>query len=524
MKLFKRSICLAIVALMLLATVVACSPAGNNPTGSQGSGDVAGDNGAGDATNPDGTDDVIEIETDEYGQPIYDDPTVGLKFDGQTINILIRSGAQYAREWYSEEPASNIDHKVYSRNQAVQEALGVKLKYIEQDEGANCEDFIAKVVNTGTAAMGGIDVVSSFAAWGTTQAAMSFYLNWLDEEKLPHLNLDRVYWNQNYIKAAQSFDKLYVNVGDMNLSVYDRCMVIYFNKTLVEDFVKDVNGDPVNLYELVNSGEWYYEDFYELTKGMYEDTNNNGAADDKDFYGVTGIIGSEAPDAFLYSLGGALTTTADDGTHALVTGTDYDRLAKVFDKMIEFWYSEDAFMPDNSYKNCDMFAGGYTLFTVDTVYHHNEGFTKFQEMEDGFGIIPMPKLDEDQETYITGVQDAHNLLSILDCGGNQDFEMISAVLEKMAHYSYGNVRPYYVETVLMKQNMDFNSAKCFNYVINGIRWDFADVYTTSLSKLRESQWRTPFKTNTSFTQRWQVYNQKFTQELSNLDTWLISQK
>ena len=525
MKIMKKSICLCLVTLMIIASLSSCGTIFDKILGSNESetgSDVIDGPSSDSTTQPDSEE--TEIETDEYGQPVYNDTTEGLNYNGKQINFLIRNGAQYAREWCTETLSTNLDHKVYARNQAVQDALGVTINYMEQAEGADNRDFFQRVTNVGTAGMGGIDVVSAYAAYATNSTAMAFYVNWLDDVTLPYLNLDRAYWNQNFKNTAQAYGKLYVNVGDMNLSVYDRCMVVYFNKTLAEDFLKDMNGQPIDLYGIVNSGEWYYETFYGMIKGMYEDSNTNSIQDLDDFYGVTGILGSEASDAFLYSFGGSLTTTAADGTHALVTDSDHEKLVNIFDKMIEFWYSEDAAMPSDSYKNCDIFANGNTLFTVDVVYHHEEGFRKFQEMEDGFGIIPMPKYDEDQDEYMTGIQDAHNVLSIMNCGGNQNFEMISAVLEKMASYSYTNVRPYYIENVLKKQNMDYDSAKCFNYVLNGIRWDFSDVYSISLSKLRESMWRTPFKTNTSFTNRWKTYESKFSTELSNLDTWLIAQK
>ena len=523
MKIIKRSICISIVAIMLLMSLTSCGfifdliKTGNEQESNES--DVVDNTTSGSDNETEST-----IETDKYGQPVYADPTAGYNGNGQTINILVRSGDQYIREWYVDQPASNIDQKVYTRNQAVQSALNIRLNYIPQSEGADNEEFFQKVTNVGFSGLGGIDVVSAFAAYATNQDAMSFYVNWFDQAKLPYLNLDNQYWNQNFKNDAQAFGKLYVNVGDMNLSVYDRCMVVFFNKALAESYIEDSNGDEIDLYELVQSGEWYYDTFYEMIKDVYEDTGTNvGERDNNDFYGVTGILGSEAPDSFLYSFGGAMTTTADDGTHSLASDSAFVKLGEIYESMIEFWYSPGAIMPTSSYTNYDIFTGGYALFTVDVVWHYNEGLVKLHAMSDGYGIIPMPKYNEDQDNYITGVQDAHNVLSIMDCGASQDFEMISAVLEKMAHYSYSNVRSYYVENILKSQNMDYNSATCFNYVLNGIRWDFADVYNTSLGKLRESLWRSPFKANSGFDARWQTYSKKYNNALADLDAWLIAQ-
>ena len=559
MKLFKKLICIGLVALMLLASVVSCgvNKNENEDSESQVSSDVSDTDADTDTDavtdteveteeNTDSDTDAVtdteveteedtesetesetetekEYETDQYGQIVYDDPTEGLDFGRKTINILIRSGDQYAREWFMETPSTSIDHRVYARNQAVQRALNVRLNYIPQSEGDNNEEFNSKVTTVGNSGLGGIDIVSAYAAWATNQMAMSFYLNWFDSAELPYLNLDRNYWNQNFMSDGQAFDRLYVNVGDMNLSVYDRCMVVFFNKAKAEEYIKDSSGDPLNLYELVQSGEWYYEDFLNMTKDIYEDTvANQGTRENDDFYGVIGLPGSDAPDAFLYSLGGRLTVTEADGTHSLIGDTDLIALNDIFEKTANFWYSTGAYFTSDSYRNADMFGGGHALFTVDVVYHHSYGLNALYEMEDGYGIIPMPKLNEDQEEYITGVQDAHNVLSIMDSGADQNFEAISAVLEKMAYESYRSVRPYYIETVLKQQNMDYNSSVCFNYVLNGIHWDFSDVYCSALDKPRESLWRTPFKNGgQGFDSRWGIYNGQYSTKLSDLDSWLI---
>ena len=512
MKITKRILCLILTLLMLLPLIVACNKSDEDD--------------ANETENqlPVSTEDVIE--TDQYGQPIYSDPTEGLDFGGKTVNFLIRSGSQYLREWYSAEPANNVEQQIYTRNMTVEDALDVKLNFIVQAEGDLNKDFYDKVVNTASAGLGGIDVVSGFAAYHTNKNALPFYMNWFDEETLPYLNLDRKYWNQNYIRDAAAFDKLYVCVGDMNLSLYDRCMVVFFNKEKVKQYIKDSSDNPINLYELVQSGNWYYDTFYGMIKDVYEDS---GAIENErgydDFYGVTGIKGSEASDAFLYSLGGSLTATSpDDGSHSLVTDTQFVRLSNIFSAMTDFWYSNGAILPTETMTNYEIFSGGHALFTVDVVWHHETGFQKIQNMSDGYGIIPMPKFDENQESYITGVQDAYNVLSILRSGPDQDFKMISAVLEKMAYESYSGVRPYYVENILMTRNMDFDSAMCFNYVLDGIRWDFADVYCTGIGWLRNGMWRDIFQANMSFDTAWNDARMKsYNKKIKDFDAWLLSQ-
>ena len=215
--------------------------------------------------------------------------------------------------------------------------------------------------------------------------------------------------------------------------------------------------------------------------------------------------------------------TASDGSHALVTNTKLEILGDIYTAMTDFWYSEGAIMPGDSGTNYDIFTGGHALFTVDVVWHYDSGLTMLHNMSDGYGIIPMPKFDEDQESYITGVQDAYNVLSIMECGEGQDFAMISAVLEKMALESYYGVRPYYVENILKLRNMDEESSACFNYVIDGMCFDFCDVYCAGIGWVRNSLWRSPFASNSSFETNWANYSKKNNNLIKTFDTWLATQ-
>ncbi|MBR4014405.1 MAG: hypothetical protein IKJ00_08960, partial [Clostridia bacterium] len=199
MKITKKILCLTLALLMLLTSLIACA---NSEEEDTGHGELS--------ISEDGP-----VETDQYGQEVYSDPTAGLSFGGKQVNFLVRSGSQYLREWYTDNPTSNVDQQIYSRNVTVEDALDVKLNYIVQAEGADNKDFYTKVTNAGASGQGEIDVVSGFAAYATNQNAMPYYVNWFDSEKLPYLNLDRKYWNQNYQRDAAAFGKLYVNVGDM---------------------------------------------------------------------------------------------------------------------------------------------------------------------------------------------------------------------------------------------------------------------------------------------------------------------
>ena len=69
-------------------------------------------------------------------------------------------------------------------------------------------------------------------------------------------------------------------------------------------------------------------------------------------------------------------------------------------------------------------------------------------MEDSYGVVPMPRLTEDQTTYRSTLHDGFSLVAIPTTVHGDHLEMVCAVLEAMGSASYRIVKPAYYETTL----------------------------------------------------------------------------
>ena len=477
------------------------------------------DSGSPDAVNPSAdsggtTVSETEAETDEWGQTVIDNEIPeNLDYGGATVNILVRSGEQYLREWTSEEATDALSNEIFNRNEKVQEELGVVFNFIIEDEGNQCETINQRIINVGKSGLGGIDIVNNFSAYAANPNLLSNYIN-LYDSKLTYLNLDRAYWNQNYISSAEAFGKLFVVVGDVNLSVFDRTIITYFNQTQCE--ARGITG----LYQTVLDGDWTYETFYEMVRNVHEVKDMNDPS--KDFYGLTTIRGSEASDGILYSFDGWMTQTAEDGTHSLVTGSGIDKLSDIMDQLQTLMYSEGVYMHTTSQENYDMFTEGRALFNIDVIYHYASGNAQMRDMKDQYGMLPVPKADAEQEGYYSGVQDAHNVMSVM-YHSKQDYEMVSAVLELLCSETYHTVRPYYFEKIVKHIYLkDEDSGKVFDLVLASTRWDYADVYMSVNGNIRNVIWRGVFQQRGEVTTAFAENAQRLNELLADFDEWLMT--
>ena len=149
------------------------------------------------------------------------------------------------------------------------------------------------------------------------------------------------------------------------------------------------------------------------------------------------------------------------------------------------------------------FLDGRSLFLVDKITSCVSA--QFREMEDDYGIIPLPKYDEAQETYYSHAS-AH-----ADCFAipviNEDFERCSIILEAMAAEGYKTIRPaVYDVAIKQKGARDEDSAKMIDLIYNGRTGDFADLYDEwglvytldhMIGRQQSNTWASYYKTNES---------------------------
>ena len=512
MKQITRILCLLLALLMLLPMAIACRKEEEEAPETETQ----------EVTQTE-TETETEIITDKWGQVVVDDGIPDeLDYGGKTVNVLIRSGEQYRYEWNLEKPQTSVDQEIYYRNLAVAEELGITWNFVVTDEGTGLKTINEKILNTGKSGLGGIDIVNNYRNGAANTNLIPFYMD-VRSDKFTYLNLDQPYWSKNINEAAESFGRQYFFAGDMNLSLYDRAIVVFFNKTQLEPST----GMTVDqLYQTVLDGDWTYEKLYNMTKGIYEDTGKTaGVRDYDDFYGISSIWISEASDGLLYAWDLALSEENEDGTHRVVTETGKTKMIEAFDKLTALLYGNGAYLNrTTSMDNIKHFTQGHAVFNIDVLYHFAAQATELAAMEDGYGVVPTPKYDDNQTEYYSGMQDAHNIMSVMYYGlGN--YEMISAVLELTASKSYETVRPFYVETVVKGQRLDANSGKCFELIMAGVTLDWTDIYEPSIGSVRGNLWRTPFKTyeeGGSVVDAFASKAESINEKIATIDEWLVT--
>ena len=98
-------------------------------------------------------------------------------------------------------------------------------------------------------------------------------------------------------------------------------------------------------------------------------------------------------------------------------------------------------------------------------------------MQADYGVVPVPKFDEEQDDYHAIFHNSASLIVVLSTC--TETEKVGATLELMAAESYRQVTPQYYEVCLKgKYSAAADDARMYDTIIQGIKLDFGFIYAS----------------------------------------------
>ena len=423
-----------------------------------------------------------------------------LRFDGETVTVLTRDTDPYVGEFLAEEEnGDTMNDAIYKRNIKVEDQLGVKINVISRPgEWGSHTQFNSDVVKDVMAGDTSYDVISYYAYAMPMIAQQNVLYNLND---LDNIDLSKPWWHQHFIENAEIYGKLYAVAGDIDLTTISYRSALFFNKTLAETYYPDEN-----FYQLVLDGKWTQEYLINLTKDTWNDLNANDTPDAEDFFGLDLNVSLDS-----FPIGGGLTFTkkTSDG------GYEWDLFNEHNNTLIERFY--DAYNNNNGIFFIDKGDDNRFIQSNSIFYGQSLNYTeKLRDMRDEYGILPMPKFDENQEQYYSVANDNYSQIAIpSNC---RNTALAGAFIELMGEYSYKYVTPAYYEVAMKgKYLRDDESCRMFDIIVEGAWYDFANINTSVLGDpvfiTRQSQYHINGK---NFASIWAENESKLTAALESL--------
>ncbi|MCL2517278.1 MAG: hypothetical protein FWF15_01825 [Oscillospiraceae bacterium] len=418
------------------------------------------------------TDDYVSTDTTADDTRIQSSLPKNLNFNGTEINMWYFTKAVVDSERFLYLPGDLtgdiVDEALYSMNLAVEEQLNVKLNYY--DNGQTSSETGATVVKLLMADIQDYDMFY-VVQWNTAQLVTNnVFLNIYGNK---YLDLEKPWWANNYMREmAIGKERIYFLCGDVSIDMIRCIACTYFNKKMYNDIL----GDPDEMYNTVLSGKWTMDLMMQYAETVYSDLNGDGIVNEGDRYGY--VAGPIHTDGFIYGAG--VRVTARDEEHVPYLVMNSERTISFTEKLYKALYETvgGSFIPENSLKFATDFKNDQILLLFGYFYTSEN----LRDMEIDYGIIPYPKYDEAQDTYLSVVHDIATLICLPN--NCRKVDEVCAVLEAMAYYNYYNVSPKYYETALKtKYTRDQVSSQIIDILHANNTTDIAYVYGANFNQL-----------------------------------------
>ena len=362
----------------------------------------------------------------------------GLDYTGETFRLITAEGYMAISEDYDPaEDTSVVGQALYKQFMNTSDRLGVEFEFYNASPFEVAGTWVYTAVNSWS---DDYDAVFTVDTNMRTMAEMGFFKT---VSELPYVNLDNPWWSKDYIESVSlDPDDPYLLFGSITYNqAVERICCVFFNKRILEE----VHGlKDTDIYDMVLDGTWTIDKFLELAKGVYID-NGDGVRNGQDTYGyITG--GIDDLNNIIYSSGLEFTGRDADGFPTLQMNNE--RTIGLVEKLLtlkadESYYNASEDNPEAlNFPYARKFAEGKGLFLIQRFF----SATYCAEMSDDYGMVPMPKYDEDTEGYTSIVTTYVQWGAVpVTC---ERVEMTSATLECLAYEGYQHLIPAYFENNL----------------------------------------------------------------------------
>ena len=451
-----------IVALLILSVIFIMFSCNSAQSGGDKSGE--GNNAGENSGSNDGLPDETSVEAEI---PFPYDPR---DYGGAPFKIIIDkqwSGNSLDITDYDIEEMNGevLNDAIYTRNCIIEEMYNIKFEAVHCDDSV--ESFVNKLVKAG---LDEYDACAPRLMNAAKFAAKGQCVNVLETD----LSLDAPWWDQNIVNDTSIGGAAYFVAGDIFIKHYDGIDMFMFNKKLLSDFGLE------SPYNLVNNNQWTMDKFNEMVKadGITFDLDGDGKFTRNDRYGFVTQV--DYLPSMIVACGEKIITKDKDDMPVFTGATE--KVSNILDRMLDIYIDDTYCMHRNAYGKENgggqlvqfwVFPEGRGLFYWGFPRYMDLGL---RDMEDDFGILPIPKWDSSQTRYYAMLNNWHSYTYMIPITV-QDVEKSSQIMDAMAYHGRKLIKPAYYDVCLQrKYTRDEESSAMLDIIFSSTCYELGEVF------------------------------------------------
>ena len=419
---------------------------------------------------------VLADASSEDNETEASDPFSGTDFGGRAFRVYTSvneydstNGDKFIRG-SGELNGEAVNDAVFNRNQKVADLLNISYDYTEADyDYNNGSDAIESQIMAGADEW---DVMANDIG-GFAGLARDGYIRNVYNSKI--LDLTKSYWYADAMRDCQFIEGgMYLLIGDYFTDALQSSHCLYVN----EEILNDVYGTTEYVNDMVFGGNWTLDGMIGVMEDTMRDTDGSGQMKEGDLFGFTciGMWGSLIP--FVIGSDIQFIERTDEGPQFCFNN---ERSVKTLEKLYELFYSPATLTDPEDFST----RGLQILFSNNqsTILGYNRlgDLANFRDVEFAMGVVPYPKLDETQDSYVSTMHDISEIGAIPVTLPAESVDFCHTVLEVLCRETGRTVIPEWYENGLkIKYSKGQDDAKMIDLIHDTITGPFAVAYNSVL--------------------------------------------
>ena len=365
----------------------------------------------------------------------YDPHIEAVDFGGRGFNILYNGNQLEPNLDFAatELDGEALNDAIFERDSKLGEKYNIVITASFKDDGS-IVSAVKKAVQSGSGDYDMVEVNGNYSM-NLAIGGLSHVLN-----DFPYLDFDQPYWNSLMLAGSSIAGKNYFVYSDTNIHALGATPCTLFNKVVHENYGFE------DLYAIMREGRWTFEKMGSMIKAVTADLDGDGKITQLDTLGF--ICNDFVVDCFLSGTGYQTVPKDERDLPSLAIDTrEMIRISEAIIKLCSFnngTYICDRYAGvDREYAPMEALAEDRALFWIANL----KGVERMRNMISDFGIVPIPKLDENQPEYKIHYQ--ANIGAAMSVPlVVLDENLVGMFLEDCAYMSKMTVQPAYIETLL----------------------------------------------------------------------------
>lgn len=332
---------------------------------------------------------------------------------------------------------NDVQKSLYLADTNINEYLGINIVYTQiPGNWANRAEFNNRLLASAMDDSSEFDLIMAETSASYPYAMQNDLVE--DITSISTIKLGNPWYLQNMVETYGINGKLFGIRSDASLSTYSSLGLIFFNTSLIEEYHME------NPYKLVEENRWTAEQMFSMALQINSSDSGEGADLTRDTFGYVGH--HVASRGYMTAFNVVITERNPDDGNVYIKKTADEAL-------VYRWTYLYRKFEDNSSKLIVPVAAdaenGENAFSHGRALFYNGFFshaTTFKDTEWDWGIVPVPKYDDEQDRYYTPAGTQAMMFMIMKNAYSQSLS--GKMLEMKSYYNYYEAAPTYYEETL----------------------------------------------------------------------------